>query len=77
MRGIESNTVINVDVPKQAEISNTTTYTSSSKVNWTMPSDKKVVTMTHFNKYGRQIASYTVTDYITMTPGDTYVIEAK
>lgn len=76
MRGLESNTEVKEVMASEVKSQDDITITSASEVHWTMPTDKRTVTMTQYNKYGREITSYTITNYITMTPGDTYVIKA-
>lgn len=51
--------------------------TNAPEVHWTVPLDTDAVYLYELDRNGRQVTSYTISNYITMKPGHTFIIKAK
>lgn len=71
-RGVE-----NKEPEKKPVEEPTVLKTSAPEVHWTVPEKTKFVYLTKLDKNGRRVKSYTITDFISMKPGETFVITVK
>lgn len=51
--------------------------TSAPEVHWTVPENTRTVYLTKLDSEGNRVKSYTITNFISMNPGETYVITVK
>lgn len=78
-RGIENHEEVKkeAEVVEEKKVEENVVKTSASEVHWTMPEGKNKVYLYEYDSDGNQITSYTISSYITMKSGHTYVIIAK
>lgn len=69
-RGIEEQS-------PELPVEETVVKTSAPEVHWTVPENTKTVYLTKLDDKGRRVKSYTITNFISMSPGETYVITVK
>jgi hypothetical protein len=51
--------------------------TSAKEIRWTVPDGTKKVTLFKYDKNGKYITQYSISQYIDMKPGETFIIKVK
>jgi hypothetical protein len=62
---------------KPVEKDDGVTKTDDATVHWTVPKGTTRVTLFQYDKNGKYVKQFAISSYITMKPGETFIIKAK
>ena len=51
--------------------------TDAKEVHWTVPGGTSKVTLFRYDRNGKYLQQYSISSYISMKPGETFVIKAR
>lgn len=51
--------------------------TDAKEVRWTVPEGTEKVTLFKYDDQGNYVSQYNISSYITMSPGETFIIKVK
>ena len=78
-RGLEDPEKMKDETEAKAEVEKDDgiTKTGDAEVHWTVPKGTTKVTLFQYDKRGKYVKQFAISTYITMNPGETFVIKAK